>query len=163
MYTEQVEYEEWTMELNALLDEDACLAGNLANAAAFLYWRMGNVNWAGFYLLRRGELQLGPFTGKPACVRIALGRGVCGLAARENRILRVADVGSFPGHIACDGDSRSEIVLPLRGPDGTARGVLDLDSPREGRFTEEDENFLAGAVLLLEKRLLERMGTEWVL
>lgn len=110
---------------------------NLANAAALLYMTLPGLNWAGFYLLRGGELVVGPFQGKPACVRITLDRGVCGAAAREQRTQIVADVHAFPGHIACDADSNSEIVVPLVR-DGLLIGVMDLDSPLHGRFSDED-------------------------
>jgi GAF domain-containing protein len=106
------------------------------------------LNWAGFYFLRGPELVLGPFQGKVACVRIALTRGVCGTAARERRTLIVPDVHAFPGHIACDAASRSEIVVPLMQGD-TLLGVLDLDSPLEARFDEDDADGLATAVQLL--------------
>jgi GAF domain-containing protein len=110
---------------------------NLANAAALLYATLPDLNWAGFYLLRDGGLVVGPFQGKPACVRIALGRGVCGTAAARRATVIVPDVHAFPGHIACDAASNSEIVVPLL--DGARLiGVLDLDSPRRGRFDAED-------------------------
>ncbi len=119
---------------------------NCANIAALLYHSLPDVNWAGFYILRDNMLVLGPFQGLPACVRIPLKRGVCGTAAAENRVLRVADVDAFPGHIACDSASRSEIVLPLLA-DGQVIGVLDIDSPEPERFDEEDE---AGLTRLAE-------------
>lgn len=121
----------------------------LSNASAVLYQGMERVNWAGFYLMDRGSLLLGPFQGKPACVRIEMGRGVCGTAASEDRVLRVADVHSFPGHIACDSASRSEIVLPLHSG-GRVVGVLDIDSPETGRFSAEDEAGLDLVVRALE-------------
>lgn len=111
---------------------------SLANAAALLYHTLEGLNWAGFYLLEDGLLVLGPFQGRPACVEIPLGRGVCGTAAAENRTCRVPDVHRFPGHIACDCASNAEIVVPLRAR-GQVVGVLDLDSPHFGRFTEEDQ------------------------
>jgi GAF domain-containing protein len=110
---------------------------NLANAAALLFHVLPDLNWAGFYLMRGGELVLGPFQGKPACLRIPLGRGVCGAAAAEARSQVVPDVHAFPGHIACDAASRSELVVPLIAG-GRVLGVLDLDSPSPGRFDEED-------------------------
>ena len=110
---------------------------NLANAAALLYDTLPRVNWAGFYLMRGDELVVGPFQGRPACVRIALGRGVCGTAAAERRTVIVADVHAFPGHIACDAASQSEIVVPLISA-GRLLGVLDLDSPVQNRFSAED-------------------------
>ncbi len=111
---------------------------SLANAAALLYHTLEGLNWAGFYLLEGGLLVLGPFQGRPACVEIPLGRGVCGTAAAENRTCLVPDVHRFPGHIACDCASNAEIVVPLRAR-GQVVGVLDLDSPHFGRFTEEDQ------------------------
>ena len=110
---------------------------NLANTAALVWGNLPDLNWVGFYLWRSGELVLGPFQGKPACVRIAAGRGVCGTAVAERRSQVVADVDPFPGHIACDAASRSELVVPLLR-DGEILGVLDLDSPQPGRFDEED-------------------------
>ena len=130
-------YGELTGQLRALLTGERDWVANLANAAALVFGTLPDLNWAGFYLWRGGELVLGPFQGKPACVRIALGRGVCGGAVAERRSLVVADVHAFPGHIACDALSRSELVVPLmRGE--RIFGVLDLDSPRPGRFDEED-------------------------
>ena len=111
----------------------------LANAAALLWTSLPDINWAGFYLLSGEELLLGPFQGKIACTRIRLGRGVCGTAAASRCPQRVEDVHSFPGHIACDEASRSELVIPLVTNDGILRGVLDLDSPRVARFTAADE------------------------
>ncbi len=110
---------------------------NLANIAALLYHTLDRINWAGFYLAENGILVLGPFQGKPACIEIPWGKGVCGTAAAENRTLVVPDVHAFPGHIACDADSRSEIVIPLRD-NGAVIGVLDIDSPVPARFTEAD-------------------------
>lgn len=123
---------------------------NLANASALLYQELEDLNWAGFYLLEEGRLVLGPFQGKPACIEIPLGKGVCGSAAGQDRIARVEDVHQFPGHIACDGASRSEIVLPIHFQ-GQVTGVLDLDSPRKGRFTREDETGLSEFVKILEQ------------
>lgn len=120
-----------------------------ANLSALLYESLENVNWTGFYLLREGELQLGPFQGKPACTRIPIGKGVCGTAVREERIQRVEDVHAFPGHIACDCASESEIVLPIR-KDGEIIGVLDIDSPVKGRFSKEDEIGLQRLVAVIE-------------
>jgi L-methionine (R)-S-oxide reductase len=110
---------------------------NAANLSALLYHSLPDLNWAGFYLLRAGELVLGPFQGKVACVRIPLGQGVCGTAAQRGETIVVPDVHAFPGHIACDAASRSEIVLPLL-KHGQLWGVLDLDSPEPGRFDEAD-------------------------
>ena len=121
-----------------------------ANISALLYEALRDVNWAGFYLLREGELHLGPFQGKTACTRIPIGKGVCGTAVLEERIQRVEDVHAFPGHIACDCASASEIVLPI-WENGKIIGVLDIDSPVKGRFTEEDEKGLRRVVEVIEK------------
>lgn len=130
-------YRELTGQLRALLTGERDWLANLANTSALIFHRLPELNWAGFYLWRGGELVVGPFQGKPACVRIASGRGVCGGAVAQRRSLVVADVHAFPGHIACDVASRSELVVPLlRG--ATLLGVLDLDSPQPGRFDEED-------------------------
>lgn len=115
---------------------------NLANVASLLFWNLDRVNWAGFYLLRGDTLVLGPFHGRPACVRIAVGRGVCGTAVSARATQRVADVHAFPGHIACDAASRSEIVIPMIRPDGSIEGVLDIDSPVADRFSGEDQRAL---------------------
>ncbi|MBR7056026.1 MAG: GAF domain-containing protein [Oscillospiraceae bacterium] len=125
---------------------------NLANAAALLYHTLPDLNWAGFYLLRRGALRLGPFLGRPACVLIPLGRGVCGTAAARGETLLVPDVHAFPGHIACDAASASELVIPLQ-VGGALYGVLDLDSPKKGRFTEADRTGLEAFARALEAAL----------
>ena len=124
----------------------------LANVSALLYDTLEKLNWAGFYLMRGGALELGPFQGKPACTRIPVGKGVCGTAVKEDRIQRVEDVHAFPGHIACDGASASEIVLPIH-VNGEILGVLDIDSPVKGRFSEEDERGLTKLVKVIEKCL----------
>lgn len=124
---------------------------NLANAAALLWELLPDINWAGFYVMDGEGLVLGPFQGKTACIRIALDKGVCGAAAREDKIQRVADVHAFPGHIACDSASNSEIVLPLHDETGRVVGVMDIDSPIFNRFDEEDEVGLTRASLLLSK------------
>lgn len=120
-------------DLRALVGGESDLVANCANAASLLWHRLPRLNWAGFYLLRDGELVLGPFQGKPACTRIALSRGVCGAAASRRETVNVPDVSRFPGHIACDSASRSELVVPLLR-EGRLLGVLDLDSPDLGRF-----------------------------
>ena len=124
----------------------------LSNASAYLFERLPDVSWVGFYLRRGGHLYLGPFQGKVACTKIALGKGVCGTAVKEERILRVEDVHEFSGHIACDADSESEIVLPIRLA-GRIIGVLDIDSPVKGRFTAEDEEGLRKIVQVVEEAL----------
>lgn len=126
-----------SVRLEAIAASENDPLANLCNFMAFLYWTLGNVNWVGLYILREGELVLGPFAGKPACTRIAMGSGVCGTAAKSQKAQVVADVHSFPGHIACDGDSKSEIVIPLYVRD-TLWGVLDIDSPIVERFNNED-------------------------
>jgi GAF domain-containing protein len=132
-------YVELETSLRALLDGERDLIANAANFAALLYWSLPDLNWAGLYLVEpeRGDLLVGPFQGKPACVRIPLGRGVCGTAAARRETLVVPDVHEFPGHIACDAASNSEIVVPVVS-DGRLLGVLDLDSPLRGRFDEID-------------------------
>ena len=124
-------------DLRALLDGESDPLANAANAAAALFHSVPDLNWAGFYLLRGSERVLGPFQGKPACIRIPLGRGVCGTAAAGRRSILVADVAAFPGHIACDAASRAELVVPVLA-EGVLCGVLDLDSPLPGRFDAAD-------------------------
>ena len=125
---------------------------NLANASALLFEELDRLNWAGFYLLRERKLMLGPFQGKPACTVIPLGKGVCGTAAAENRTVLVPDVHLFPGHIACDSASESEIVVPVH-MHGALYGVLDIDSPVKDRFSEEDRKGLEAFVKILEEKL----------
>ncbi|MBM7706872.1 GAF domain-containing protein [Chryseomicrobium aureum] len=125
-------------QLDALLDGETNQIANLSNASALLNQFLDDTNWVGFYLMQDGELVLGPFQGLPACVRIAVGRGVCGTAVEKNETLRIEDVHAFPGHIACDAASNSEIVIPLV-KDGEVIGVLDIDSPSKARFTEVDQ------------------------
>lgn len=131
-------YRELARDLEALLAGERDLVANAANTSALIFDSLPDLNWAGFYLYKSGELVLGPFQGKPACVRIAIGKGVCGSAAQRRETVRVEDVHAFPGHIACDSASNSEIVVPLVR-DGELLGVLDLDSPRRGRFGVEDQ------------------------
>ena len=122
----------------------------LANASALLYDSLDDITWAGFYLLRNGQLVLGPFQGKPACIHIKVGKGVCGTAVSEDRTQRVPDVHAFPGHIACDGASRSEIVVPLH-QNGQVVGVLDIDAPIPDRFSEDDQKGLEAFARTREK------------
>ena len=152
-------YRELNEQLAGLLADERDGLANSANLAALLYQVLPDLNWAGFYFLRGNELVLGPFQGKVACVRIALDRGVCGTAARERRTVVVSDVHAFPGHIACDAASRSEIVVPLiQG--GQLLGVLDLDSPREARFDQDDATGLTTATeVLLTHSDLSRLFT----
>ncbi len=142
------EYELLAEQMSAVLEKEWPLISNLSNAAGVLYQGMKGINWAGFYLLEEGVLWLGPFQGKPACVRIEVGKGVCGAAVLNERTQLVYDVHQFPGHIACDSASRSEIVIPLR-KNGEIIGVLDIDSPRIGRFEEQDREgleYIAGII-----------------
>jgi L-methionine (R)-S-oxide reductase len=132
-----------TKQLKALLDGEPNKIANLSNASALLNQFLDRINWVGFYLYEEesNQLVLGPFQGLPACVRIPLGRGVCGTSASEQKTLVVEDVHSFPGHIACDAASQSEIVIPLV-KDGKLVGVLDIDSPEKSRFDDEDQKYL---------------------
>lgn len=132
-------YQELADQLKALLEGEPDPIANAANTSALIYQMLPDLNWAGFYFLQReDELVLGPFQGKPACVRIAVGRGVCGTAVERARSVLVEDVHAFPGHIACDAASRSELVVPLLR-DGKVFGVIDLDSPLAGRFDGDDQ------------------------
>lgn len=134
-------YELLIGQLRALLEGEQDMIANLANASALLNQFLDDVNWVGFYVLRGEELVLGPFQGMPACVRIPLSRGVCGAAARERKTMLVEDVHQFPGHIACDAASRSEIVVPMV-KHGELIGVLDIDSPSLARFDTIDQHYL---------------------
>ena len=134
----------------SLLDETLNPIANLANMAALLADALPRINWCGFYLLDGGMLTLGPFCGLPACTKIPLGRGVCGTAVQKDRVLRIANVHDFPGHIACDSASQSEIVLPIRHQ-GRIIGVLDIDSPTLARFDETDERYLSELVIQIQK------------
>ena len=131
-------YRELVTQARALTADEPDRVANAANVAALVFQALPRINWAGFYFLQGEVLVLGPFQGKPACVRIPVGKGVCGTAVAEARSQRVADVHAFPGHIACDVDSRSEVVVPLRDAAGAIIGVLDVDSPEPGRFDAED-------------------------
>lgn len=130
-------YRELADQVTALLGDERDPIANAANISAYLFMALPNVNWVGFYLLQGGELVVGPFQGKPACVRIAIGSGVCGTAAQRRESVLVEDVHAFPGHIACDVASRSELVVPLIR-NGELLGVLDLDSPDLARFDQDD-------------------------
>ena len=146
-------YDLLAQQLTALVEGVPYKIANFANASALIYGALEEINWAGFYFLEGNELVLGPFQGKPACTRIPLGKGVCGTAASEDRTVVVPDVHAFPGHIACDEASRSEIVVPLR-KDGAVIGVLDIDAPVPERFSEADREGLEGLVRVLEEYVL---------
>ena len=145
------DYTSLNAQLAALTEGIPYETANLANAAALLWQELPGINWAGFYKMTDGALVLGPFQGKPACILIPVGKGVCGTAVAEDRIQLVPDVHQFPGHIACDCASNSEIVLPIHVR-GEIWGVLDIDSPHIGRFTEEDREGLSKFVAILEDR-----------
>ena len=144
-----VNYDSLCAQLKGLTDGIPYETANLANASALLWQHLPDINWAGFYKMEDGKLVLGPFQGKPACIVIPVGRGVCGTAVSENKTQLVYDVHQFPGHIACDSASNSEIVVPIRVK-GAIWGVLDIDSPQIGRFSEEDRAGLEEFVRILE-------------
>ena len=144
-----VNYKSIAAQLAALTEDCPYETANLANASALLWQELDRINWVGFYKMTEGALVLGPFQGKPACIRIPVGRGVCGTAVQEDRTQVVEDVHAFPGHIACDGASNSEIVIPLHR-NGEIWGVLDIDSPETGRFTQEDARGLSLTAGVLE-------------
>lgn len=151
-------YRELHQQLHGLFGGERSGLANAANTAAVLFSSLPDLNWAGFYFLQEGELVLGPFQGKVACVRIALGNGVCGTAAQQRRTIVVPDVHNFPGHIACDVASRSEIVVPLL-QHGRVLGVLDLDSPLPARFDADDDTGLnAIAITLLQSSDFRRVA-----
>ena len=145
-------YEQIIQQVTALTDGIPYEVANLANVSALLWQEMADINWVGFYKMIDGALVLGPFQGKPACIRIPVGRGVCGTAVAEDKAQLVHNVHDFPGHIACDCASNSEIVLPIH-VDGKIWGVLDIDSPDIGRFTEADRDGLMKVVEVLEQVL----------
>lgn len=146
------DYDHLTAQVAALTEGIPYEVANFANASAAIWEAMADINWAGFYKMVDGALVLYPFQGKSACIRIPVGKGVCGTAVAEDRIQMVEDVHQFPGHIACDSASNSEIVLPIH-KDGAVWGVLDIDSPYVGRFTEEDKEGLRKVVAVLEKTI----------
>ena len=149
-----VNYELLDKQLEALIGDETDLLAASANFVGLLFSEIHDINWLGLYVLRDDELVLGPFQGLPACVHIPLGQGVCGTAASENRTIRVADVHAFAGHIACDPVSRSEVVVPLVA-NRKVFAVLDIDSPQEGRFSEEDQ----AGVELLCRRFVRRLSS----
>jgi GAF domain-containing protein len=145
-------YASLAASLAALIADETDPIANLANASALIWEALPDINWAGFYILRGGELVLGPFQGRPACVRIGIGKGVCGTAAAGKRTIVVEDVNAFPGHIACDAASRSEIVVPLLHGD-RLMGVLDVDAPKVGRFDEDDRRGLEDVAGIVSRRV----------
>ena len=147
-----VNYDQICRQLAALTDGIPYEVANLANASALLWQELPDINWAGFYKMEDGALVLGPFQGKPACIRIPVGRGVCGTAVEQDAVQLVYNVHDFPGHIACDCASNSEIVVPIH-VDNRIWGVLDIDSPYVGRFTKEDQVGLEAFVQVLEQIL----------
>ena len=144
-----INYDMVCQQLTALVDGIPYEVANLANTSALLWQEMPVINWVGFYKMEDGALVLGPFQGKPACIRIPVGRGVCGTAVAEDQVQLVYDVHDFPGHIACDCASNSEIVVPIR-KEGQVIGVLDIDSPVKNRFTEADKAGLEAFVEILQ-------------
>jgi GAF domain-containing protein len=141
-------YSQLAKSLTALIGEEREFLPNMSNMASLLFFSLNDINWSGFYLIKNKELLLGPFQGKPACVRIPMGKGVCGSSAVNKSTIIVEDVNNFPGHIACDVDSRSEIVIPLFKGEALI-GVLDIDSPILARFDEEDKKGLEHLVHIL--------------
>ncbi|APE05153.1 MAG: GAF domain-containing protein [Alteromonas sp.] len=142
------DYSQLISQAKSLVSGEHDLIANMANLSALLFNGLENVNWAGFYLYKEGELVLGPFQGQPACIRIPMGRGVCGTSASTQTVQRIDDVHAFDGHIACDAASNSEIVVPLIVNENLI-GVLDIDSPSHGRFSQEDENGLVEIAQIL--------------
>ena len=140
-------------QLSDLLDETDEIVTTLANASAFLNGMLRDVNWVGFYLLRGDSLYLGPFQGKPACTKIAVDKGVCGTAIAQNCTQRVRDVHLFPGHIACDSESNSELVVVLHDAAGNPIGVLDIDSPLPDRFSEQDQREMERAAQIISGKI----------
>ncbi len=142
-------------QLSLFADEDPDLLPLFSNASALVWEALEGINWSGFYVVKNGRLVLGPFQGKPACIHIEKGKGVCGTAWEQDSTQLVPDVHEFPGHIACDSASNSEIVVPIHGRDGQVAAVLDIDSPHFSRFGEEDRAGLEAFVRVLEER------TDW--
>ncbi|HET8551864.1 MAG TPA: GAF domain-containing protein [Gammaproteobacteria bacterium] len=147
-------YAELTEQARALVHDEKDLIANTANLSALLFYALPDVNWVGFYLLKEGELVVGPFQGKPACIRIPMGKGVCGTAAAERKSLVVEDVNAFAGHIFCDSASRSEVVVPLVANDRLL-GVLDIDSPNLARFDADDRTGLERIAAVLTETVEE--------
>ena len=149
------DYKLLNSQLHSLITGVPHKISNLANASALIYQTLDNLNWAGFYIMQDGVLVLGPFQGRTACIEIPVGKGVCGSAVKEDRTLVVDDVHKFPGHIACDSASNSEIVIPIHGKDSVV-GVLDIDSPIFERFTEQDKEGLEEFVRILETEIFAK-------
>lgn len=147
------DYNSLNSMLESLIKDVPHMVANLANASSLLFNTLDDLNWAGFYLIENGKLVLGPFQGKPACIEIEIGKGVCGTAVAENKTQRIENVHLFPGHIACDGASNSEIVIPIHKGKETI-GVLDIDSPLFGRFSEDDREGLENFVKIIEDFLV---------
>ncbi|MBU5270690.1 GAF domain-containing protein [Staphylococcus caprae] len=152
MNVKETNYSMVTKQLSSLIEGETNLIAILSNTSALLNDALDQVNWVGFYLIEGNELILGPFQGQPACVHIAIGKGVCGTAVSENTTQRLSDVHQFPGHIACDANSQSEIVVPVR-INNEVIGVLDIDAPIKDRFSQEDQDGLEQIVHILEKQL----------
>ena len=148
-------YRDLAVALESLVAGEPDPIANMANAAALIWMTVPDLNWAGFYRNVGGELVLGPFQGRPACIRIPFGEGMCGMAAASLKVQRVDDVHTFPGHIACDSASQSELVVPIVDKDGALIAVLDLDSPEMARFDEEDEAGVVALVEILSSRLTQ--------
>ncbi|GEQ05412.1 GAF domain-containing protein [Staphylococcus gallinarum] len=139
-------------QVASLIEDESNVIAILSNVSALLNDNLDQINWVGFYLMENGELILGPFQGHPACVHIAVGKGVCGTAVAEDKSQLVEDVNAFPGHIACDANSKSEVVVPIH-KDGTVIGVLDIDAPIIGRFTTTDQTELEAIVKVIEQQI----------
>jgi L-methionine (R)-S-oxide reductase len=148
----QQHYAQLAQQVKAIVAEEQDLIANMANISAILYWALDSVNWVGFYLVKEGQLVLGPFHGQPACIRIPIGKGVCGTAVSEDTIQLINDVHQFSGHIACDTASNSEIVLPIR-QNNQIIAVLDIDSPDISRFDLDDKSGLSQIVEILQTTL----------
>ena len=148
-------FDDLRSQLTGLVHGESDLIANTANFSSLVFNSMPGLNWAGFYFLKGDELVLGPFQGKPACIRIKKGRGVCGTTVVEGKAIVVPDVHAFPGHIACDVNSRSELVVPVRGANGEIVGVFDLDSPLPNRFDQTDADGIEALVKVLEATLVD--------
>jgi L-methionine (R)-S-oxide reductase len=155
----QQHYAQLAQQVKAIVAEEQDLIANMANISAILYWALDSVNWVGFYLVKEGQLVLGPFHGQPACIRIPIGKGVCGTAVSEDTIQLINDVHQFSGHIACDTASNSEIVLPIR-QNNQIIAVLDIDSPDISRFDLDDKSGLSQIIEILQTTLCHKDEVE---